>query len=218
MKDAVIEPMSYQDSAKLLEEEKAEMIKIGEAAIKSNKLAIVTMAGGQGTRLGHDGPKGTYDLGLDSHKSLFEIQCDILKNAQEKYGVTVPWYIMTSRENNDATVAFFEEHNYFDYPKEAIKFFKQDELPMIDLRKLNEIDEKQETVPYNISLGGGTQGLINVVLPNYMIDPYRKYPLEKHFAGTFIGYFKSFKMYDGNLESFDIFNNFKYEMNNLKNN
>ena len=96
--------------------------------------------------------------------------------------------------------------------------FISKELPMIDLRKLNEIDEKQETVPFNISLGGGTQGLIDVVLPNYMIDPYRHYPLEKHFAGTFIGYFKSFKMYDGNLESFDIFNNFKYEMNNLKNN
>ena len=82
MKDAVIEPMAYQDSAKLTSDEKVEIIALGEEAIKSNKLAIVTMAGGQGTRLGHDGPKGTYDLGLDSHKSLFEIQCDILKNAQ----------------------------------------------------------------------------------------------------------------------------------------
>lgn len=133
MKDAVIEPMVYQDSAKLSETEKAELIKLGEDAIKANKLAIVTMAGGQGTRLGHDGPKGTFDLGLDSHKSLFEIQCDILKSAQEKYGVTVPWYIMTSRENNDDTVAFFEKNNYFGYPKEASNyFFKQGELPMMD--------------------------------------------------------------------------------------
>lgn len=133
MKDAVIEPMVYQDSAKLSETEKAELIKLGEDAIKANKLAIVTMAGGQGTRLGHDGPKGTFDLGLDSHKSLFEIQCDILKSAQEKYGVTVPWYIMTSRENNDDTVAFFEKNNYFGYPKEAANyFFKQGELPMMD--------------------------------------------------------------------------------------
>ena len=133
MKDAVIEPMAYQDSAKLSAEEKTEIIKLGEEAIKAEKLAIVTMAGGQGTRLGHNGPKGTYDLGLDSHKSLFEIQCDILKNAQEKYGVTVPWYIMTSRENNDDTVAFFEKNNYFGYPKEATNyFFKQGELPMMD--------------------------------------------------------------------------------------
>ncbi|MBR3887847.1 MAG: UDPGP type 1 family protein [Clostridia bacterium] len=133
MKDAIIEPMAYQDSAKLSAEEKAEIIELGEAAIRAGKLAIVTMAGGQGTRLGHDGPKGTYDLGLESHKSLFEIQCDILKAAQEKYGVTVPWYIMTSRENNDDTVAFFEKNNYFGYPKEATNyFFKQGELPMMD--------------------------------------------------------------------------------------
>ena len=91
MKDAIIEPMAYQDSAKLSAEEKTEIIELGEAAIRSGKLAIVTMAGGQGTRLGHDGPKGTYDLGLESHKSLFEIQCDILKAAQAKYNVTVPW-------------------------------------------------------------------------------------------------------------------------------
>lgn len=133
IKDALIEPMTYQDSAKLSEDEKQEFIKIGEEAIKNNKLAVVTMAGGQGTRLGHNGPKGTFDLGLNSHKSLFEIQCDILKKAKEKYGVTVPWYIMTSRENNDDTVAFFEKNNFFDYPKtEANYFFKQGELPMMD--------------------------------------------------------------------------------------
>lgn len=96
--------------------------------------------------------------------------------------------------------------------------FISQELPLINLRKLNEVDSKQESVAYNISLGGGTQGLIDVILPNYMIDPYRKYPLEKHFAGTFIGRLKSFKMYNNNLELFDILNNFNYEMNNLKNN
>lgn len=133
MQDATIEPMAYQDSAKMTAEQKNELIKLGEEVIKAGKLAIVTMAGGQGTRLGHNGPKGTYDLGLDSHKSLFEIQCDILKEAQKKYGVTVPWYIMTSRENNDDTVNFFEKNNYFGYPKEATNyFFKQGELPMLD--------------------------------------------------------------------------------------
>ncbi len=81
------------------------------------------MAGGQGTRLGHNGPKGTFDLGLESHKSIFEILCDTLKLAKKQYDVVVPWYIMTSDENNDETVKFFEENNYFDYPKEAIKFF-----------------------------------------------------------------------------------------------
>ena len=58
--------------------------------------------------------------------------CDNLKNAKEKYNVVIPWYIMTSRENNKQTVEFFEENNYFDYPKTAIKFFIQGELPMVD--------------------------------------------------------------------------------------
>ena len=87
------------------------------------------MAGGQGTRLGHNGPKGTFDIGLDSHKSLFELLCDTLKEAQIKYDVTIPWYIMTSRENNEKTVEFFKEHNYFDYP--TVEFFIQEVLPMV---------------------------------------------------------------------------------------
>ena len=89
------------------------------------------MAGGQGTRLGHNGPKGTFDLGLENHKSIFEILCDTLILARNTYGITIPWYLMTSNENNSATISFFEEHNFFGYPKEAIHFFKQGELPMI---------------------------------------------------------------------------------------
>lgn len=89
------------------------------------------MAGGQGTRLGHNGPKGTFDLGLPNHKSIFEILCDTLILAKNTYGITIPWYLMTSNENNLATVNFFEEHNYFGYSKDAIHFFKQGELPMI---------------------------------------------------------------------------------------
>ena len=99
---------------------------IGLRAIKEGKLAAVTMAGGQGTRLGHNGPKGTFDIGLDSHKPIFEILCDTLKNAKEKYGVYVTWYIMTSNENNDATVGFFEKNNYFGYPKDKIVFLNKE--------------------------------------------------------------------------------------------
>ena len=108
-------------------------IELGEKLIKEGKLAAVTMAGGQGTRLGHNGPKGTFDLGLDSHKSLFEILTDVLKDAKAKFDVDIPWYLMTSRENNDDTEKFFEEHDYFGYPKNAVRmFFKQSELPMLD--------------------------------------------------------------------------------------
>jgi len=126
-----IEPMEYLDKSKLDEVELEKYKKIGEEIICANQFAVVTMAGGQGTRLGHEGPKGTYDLGLESHKSIFELLCDNFKRAKEQYGVSVPWYIMTSRENDEQTKNFFEEKNYFGYGKENIKFFKQGELPML---------------------------------------------------------------------------------------
>lgn len=70
------------------------------------------------------------------------------------------------------------------------------ELPKINLRKLNDLYEKQEGVPYNISIGGGTQGLAETIQYNYMLNPTRTYPLEENFGGTFIGYIKSFKIYN----------------------
>ena len=76
--ESKIEPIDFVDKSKLSKEEYAKYEKIGTEKIKAGKLAVVTMAGGQGTRLGHTGPKGTYDLGLDSHKSIFEILTDTL--------------------------------------------------------------------------------------------------------------------------------------------
>ena len=127
-----ITPMEYLDKFKLYDQYKYYET-IGKKAIREGKLAAVTMAGGQGTRLGHNGPKGTYDIGLDSHKSLFELLSDNLKEEGKKYGVVIPWFIMTSRENNKDTVAFFEKHKYFGYQKNKnIFFFEQGELPMMD--------------------------------------------------------------------------------------
>lgn len=131
LKKDLIEPIEHVDKSKLTAAEKEMYEKKGIEAIKYNKLAVVTMAGGQGTRLGHKGPKGTFDFGLENHKSIFEAICDTFKEAWREYDTVVPWYIMTSRENNDATVEFFEKNSYFGYPKEAIHFFKQGELPMV---------------------------------------------------------------------------------------
>ncbi len=127
---AKIEPIEYWDKERL--GSKYDFYEeIGEKAIREGKLAAVTMAGGQGTRLGHNGPKGTFDIGLDSHKSLFELLCDGLKEASKKYDVDIPWFIMTSRENNEQTVEFFEKNKYFGYGKN-IYFFIQGQLPMVD--------------------------------------------------------------------------------------
>ncbi|MBP3463150.1 MAG: UTP--glucose-1-phosphate uridylyltransferase [Clostridia bacterium] len=130
--DVEIEPIDYVDKSKLTAAETKAYEEKGIEAIKDNKFAVVTMAGGQGTRLGHSGPKGTFDMGLPSHKSLFELLCDNLKRANEEYDVIIPWYIMTSRENNSATIDFFKKNKYFGYPKESVRFFIQGELPMLD--------------------------------------------------------------------------------------
>lgn len=132
VENSKIEPIPYIEKDKLSEEEKEHYKKIGENIIRNNEYAVVTMAGGQGSRLGHDGPKGTFDFGLENHKSIFEVLCDRLKEAYKKYNVYIPWYIMTSRQNNEDTINFFKKNNYFGYSKENVYFFKQGELPVLN--------------------------------------------------------------------------------------
>ena len=133
-----LSPLEYFEKVNFSEDDVQYYSKIGEDLIKSNSFAVVTMAGGQGTRLGYRGPKGTYILSFDNYKkSLFQIMCEDIKRANEKFGVTIPWYIMTSEENDLKTKAFFEENNFWDYPKNMIKFFIQEKLPIINIdRKL----------------------------------------------------------------------------------
>lgn len=127
-----ITPIEYLDKFKLGEKYKY-YEELGKKAIKEGQLAVVTMAGGQGTRLGHNGPKGTYDIGLDSHKSLFELLSDSIKSEGKKYGVNIPWFIMTSRENNKETIEFFKQNRNFGHQKDKdLFFFIQGELPMMD--------------------------------------------------------------------------------------
>lgn len=128
-----IDPLEYIDKYKVSKEDYDKYYSAGEKVIREGKYAVVTMAGGQGTRLGHPGPKGTFDIGLESHKCIFELLCDILKDASKSFETTIPWYLMTSKENNEETKSFFEKNNYFNYGKENIKFFTQGELPMLDL-------------------------------------------------------------------------------------
>lgn len=131
-----LSPLEYFEKKNFSEEEIEFYSKIGAEEIKSGSFAVVTMAGGQGTRLGYRGPKGTYKLNLKpKRKSLFQIMCEDIKRANNKYSITIPWYIMTSDENDAQTKAFFEENNYWDYPKDYIKFFTQGKLPLITIDK-----------------------------------------------------------------------------------
>jgi len=128
-----IEHIPYVDKQKLSEKEKNKLEQIGEEIIKSGKVAVVTLAGGQGTRLGHTGPKGTYAVStIFGQKYLFEVIIDLLKKASNKYNVTIPWFVMTSEENHNETVSFLEEKNFFGYNKDKVKFFTQGQLPLIN--------------------------------------------------------------------------------------
>lgn len=133
IKENKIEPLEYLDKDKLSKETRDRFNKLGSEVLEKGEYAVVTMAGGQGTRLGHTGPKGTFKLDVyGKGKYLFEILIENLKEANKKYGKVIPWYIMTSKENNAETKAFLEKNNYFGYPKNSVTLFEQGELPLIN--------------------------------------------------------------------------------------
>jgi UDP-N-acetylglucosamine/UDP-N-acetylgalactosamine diphosphorylase len=126
-----LEPLSALEVSEI-EKNKARYEEIGLDAIRASKVGAVLLAGGQGTRLGSDGPKGKYNIGLTKDVYIFERLIRNLLDVTDKAGCFVPLYIMTSDKNNDETIAFFEEKNYFGYPKEFVKFFKQEMAPSVD--------------------------------------------------------------------------------------
>lgn len=131
-----IEELIALNEDNLSGKEKLHYKTLGESIIRNGRYALVTMSGGQGTRLGYDKPKGTFQINIEPKpKFLFEILADKLKEANKKYDTIIPWYIMTSYENNDEIELFFKEHHYFGYPKEYIKFFRQGNLPLITENK-----------------------------------------------------------------------------------
>ncbi len=112
--------------------EAARYIEIGRSALRQKKVAALLLAGGQGTRLGHAGPKGTYDIGVAAGRSLFELHAKSLKARSEACGQTIDWLIMTSQINHAATLAFFEKNDYFGYARSAIHFFQQGMIEAVD--------------------------------------------------------------------------------------
>jgi UDP-N-acetylglucosamine/UDP-N-acetylgalactosamine diphosphorylase len=105
----------------------------GEAALRAGRVAAFTVAGGQGTRLGYDGPKGTYPVTPVTAKSLFQVFAEKLGAAARCFGKPIPWFIMTSHQNHAATEAFFVEHDYFGLGAEQVRFFRQGRMPAVGL-------------------------------------------------------------------------------------
>ncbi|MDA3797674.1 MAG: UDPGP type 1 family protein [Kiritimatiellae bacterium] len=115
----------------LTDADNAKYIPIGEACIAAGEAGVILVAGGQGSRLGYDGPKGCYPVGPVSDASLFEIHARKILAYEIKYKTEIPFYIMTSIVNNDSTIQFFEENNYFGLSKDRVKFFTQGLWPAL---------------------------------------------------------------------------------------
>lgn len=115
-----------------IEQKREEYTKCGLEAIKAGKVGAVLLAGGMGTRLGSDAPKGVYNIGLTKDVFIFQRLVENLLDIVHQAGAWIPLYIMTSDKNHDTTTAFFQEKNYFGYNPDYVTFFMQDMAPAAD--------------------------------------------------------------------------------------
>lgn len=172
--EVILEPMEALDKEKMSSEKKLEYEKIGNEIIKKAKVAVCTMAGGQGTRLGHDGPKGTFIVPLKNPKSIFEIATEHMLRAYKEFNVYLDWFIMTSEENDIATKDFFEENNYFKYDKDHIHFFKQGQLPLFSMDGKILLKSKYEI----FKAANGNGGIFKALEENNILEYMEKKQIE----------------------------------------
>ena len=103
----------------------------GEEALRKGRVACFLVAGGQGTRLGLNGPKGAFKVGPISDRTLFQVHAEKILALRRHYRAAIPWLIMTSDANHDQTVQFFEAHKYFNLGADSIRIFKQGNMPAV---------------------------------------------------------------------------------------
>jgi len=166
-KESSISPIAAM-TLEEIDADKANYTKIGMEAIRSGKVGAVLLAGGMGTRLGSDNPKGMYDIGITKPVYIFE---RIVKNLFDVVDEAKTWihlFIMTSDKNHEITQAFFEEHQYFGYDKNHIHFFKQDMAPASDYNGKIFLEEKGKLATSPNGNGGWFSSLINAGLLDLM--------------------------------------------------
>jgi len=119
-------------SSKDNEKQAKEYRQVGEELLSQGRVAALTVAGGQGTRLGHSGPKGTFPCGPVTQKTLFRQYGESLLYFSKKFSITPYWFVMTSTSNHQDTVSYFKKAEYFGLSPKKIKIFSQGELPVFD--------------------------------------------------------------------------------------
>lgn len=151
-------------TVKNIEKNRDEYLKAGIDAIKAGKIAAVMLAGGQGTRLGFDSPKGMFNMGENKELYIFQCQINNLMGVVKLTGVYIPLYIMTSEKNNSETIDFFEKHNYFGYDSNYVKFFIQDMAPSVDFSGKIFMESKSEMAVSPNGNGGWFSSIVRAGL------------------------------------------------------
>ena len=156
-----LSPAPYQDlpADKSADPLWAKAKEIGENALRAGRVAAFVVAGGQGTRLGFNAPKGLYKVTPVKGKSLFQVFAEKILSASKKYGVSIPWLVMTSHINDAATRKFFEENNFFGLKKEDVIFFKQGLMPAVDLNGKIILEDKGKIAMTPDGHGGCLRGM-----------------------------------------------------------
>ncbi|KKA26188.1 hypothetical protein TD95_000078 [Thielaviopsis punctulata] len=181
-----LEPLPESATASIMDSAPADIdrwYKSGLGLIAANKVAVVLMAGGQGTRLGSSAPKGCFDIGLPSKKSLFQIQGERIRRVEQLAAtaagksadaVTVPWYVMTSGPTRGPTEAFFRENGFFGLKEGNVKTFEQGVLPCIsnDGKILMESPGKVAVAP------DGNGGIYAALVASGVLEDMKKRGIE----------------------------------------
>ncbi|MCM1133255.1 MAG: UDPGP type 1 family protein [Ruminococcus flavefaciens] len=139
-----VEPLTEAVTAVDIAKNIGEYTEIGIEALRNGKVAAVLLAGGQGTRLGFDKPKGMFNIGVNRELYIFECLINNLMEVVKTVGKWIPLLIMTSEKNNDETVNFLREKNFFGYNSEYISFFVQDMAPSVDFNGRIYLEEKSK--------------------------------------------------------------------------
>ena len=171
VKTDVITPIKAMTVTEI-EAQKSQFEKIGIEALENKNVGALLLAGGMGTRLGSDSPKGMYNIGKAKDVYIFQRLIENLLDVVKKCGQWVPFFIMTSEKNNDATTKFLQEHDYFGYNKEYIRFFVQDMAPCVDLDGKVLLEEKSRVATSPNGNGGWFNSLLNNKDAKEMLEKY----------------------------------------------
>lgn len=186
-------PKTHRDKS---QQEEARIL--GESLIRQNKIATLIVAGGQGSRLGNEGPKGALPITPITKKSLFQLFAESVKAMSIQYHATIPLLIMTSHENHQDTLNFFNSHDYFGLDRHTVHFFQQSMLPSITPEGRLILKDETHLFMNPDGHGGSLKALHNSGLLKYLTEKgiselfYCQVdnPLVKIADPAFIGYHK----------------------------